>query len=148
MILLAPKSADPKRWQPAEAKFVEQTLAELAKTYTIDRTRIVVHGHEAGGSLAYVVGFGDTEMIRGIAPVAAPMPQLAAVPDNDPLHRLAFYIATASKSPFAPVVDAGIKRLREAKYPLAVLELGEQPRYLDNEELAQLLRWIDSLDRL
>jgi hypothetical protein len=76
------------------------------------------------------------------------MPQFAALPDNDPLHRLAFFIATATKSPFAPVVDAGIKRLREAKFPLTVKDLGEQPRYLNDDELGQLVRWIDSLDRL
>ncbi len=148
LILLAPKSADPTRWQPAEAKFVGQTLAEVLKTYQVDRTRVVVHGQEAGGSLSYLVAFADPDTIRGVAPVSAPMPQVAALPDNDPLHRLAFFIATASKGPFAPVVDAGVKRLREAKFPVTVKDLGEQPRYLNDEELGQLIRWIDSLDRL
>jgi serine protease Do len=148
LILLAPKSADPTRWIPAEAKFVQQTLAEVLKTYQVDRTRIIVHGQEAGGALSYLVAFGDTDAIRGVAPISAPMPQFATLPDNDPLHRLAFFIATASKGPFAPAVDAGIKRLREAKFPVTVKELGEQPRYLNDEELSQLLRWLDSLDRL
>jgi poly(3-hydroxybutyrate) depolymerase len=148
LILLAPKSADPTRWLPGEAKFVQQTLAEVLKTYQVDRTRIVVHGQEAGGSLSYIVAFGDTDAVRGVAPVSAPMPQFAALPDNDPLHRLAFFIATASKGPFAPAVDAGVKRLREAKFPVTVKDLGEQPRYLSDEELAQFLRWLDSLDRL
>ncbi|HEY1784974.1 MAG TPA: PDZ domain-containing protein, partial [Pirellulales bacterium] len=148
LILLAPKSADPTRWIPAEAKFVQQTLAEVLKTYQVDRTRIVVHGQEAGGALSYLVAFGDPDSIRGVAPVSAPMPQFSTPPDNDPLHRLAFFIATASKGPFAPAVDAGIKRLREAKFPVTVKDLGEQPRYLNDEELGQFLRWLDSLDRL
>ncbi len=148
LILLAPKSADPTRWQPDEAKFVRQTLDELLKTYSVDRTRIVVHGQEVGGSLSYVVAFADTDVIRGVAAVSAPMPRMASLPDNDPLHRLAFYVATASKSPAAPLIEAGVKRLREAKFPVTVNDLGEQPRYLNDDELNRLVRWIDTLDRL
>ena len=148
LILLAPRSADPTRWQATEAAFVQQTLAELLKTYQVDRTRIIVHGQEAGGSLGYLVAFGDSDLIRGVAPVSAPLPRMAAVPDNDPVHRLAFYIAGASKTPFAPLVEAGVKRLREAKFPVTFKDLGEQSRYLNDDELGELMRWIDTLDRL
>src|SRR5205085_2529676 len=51
LILLAPKAADPNKWQPTEAAFVRKTLDEVVKTYNIDKSRIVVHGHEGGGAL-------------------------------------------------------------------------------------------------
>jgi poly(3-hydroxybutyrate) depolymerase len=148
LILLAPQSADPTRWQPGEAEFVQQTLAEVLKTYSVDRTRIVVHGQDVGGSLGYLVAFGEASPVTGVAVVSSPMPRMAAMPDNDPVHRLAFYVADASKSAVAPSVEAGVKRLREAKFPVTVKDLGEQPRYLDAAELDQLVRWIDTLDRL
>jgi hypothetical protein len=32
-------------------------------------------------------------------------------------------------------------------YPVTVKDLGEQPGYLNDEQLAELARWIDTLDR-
>jgi poly(3-hydroxybutyrate) depolymerase len=148
LILLAPKSADPARWQPAEARFVRQALDEVLKTYRVDASRVVVFGQEVGGSLGYVVAFGNTDVVRGVATIASPMPLRIAVPDNDPVHRLAFYTATAAKAPFATLIDAGVKRLREAKFPVTVKEIGDQPRNLTDDELSELVRWIDTLDRL
>ena len=60
------------------------------------------------------------------------------------MHRLAFYVADAAKNPTATVIEAGVERLREAKFPVTVKELGEQPRYLDAARLGGLM----SLDRL
>ena len=34
------------------------------------------------------------------------------------------------------------------KYPVTLNGLGEQPRPLNADELAELIRWIDTLDRL
>src|SRR4029079_8366045 len=55
LILLAPRSADPARWHPSETKFVRRTLEELMKTHKVDTQRIVTHGQQAGGAMAYVI---------------------------------------------------------------------------------------------
>jgi len=34
------------------------------------------------------------------------------------------------------------------KVPVTLKDLGEQPRYLNADELAELARWIDMLDRI
>ncbi len=34
------------------------------------------------------------------------------------------------------------------KYPVTVQNVGEQGRYLTPDEIAQLVRWFDTLDRL
>ena len=147
-ILLAPKGADKARWQPTEARFVRRALEELQKNYTTDPARVVIHGHQGGGAMAYLVGLLNPDVFRAIAAVDAPLPRLAQVPASDPTHRLAFYTTLASKSENAAAVEATIKKLREAKYPVTVVEIGEQARYLTAEEMAELVRWFDALDRL
>ncbi|HEX3726971.1 MAG TPA: PDZ domain-containing protein [Pirellulales bacterium] len=147
-ILLAPSSAERDEWRPTEARFVRRVLDELMKKYTVDPARIVVHGHEGGGALAYLVGLSNYEVIRGIAAVDAPLPRLVQPPDTDPVHRLAIYTTLATKSQVSAAVEAGIKRLRALKYPVTVKQVGEQGRYLTPEELEELVRWCDTLDRL
>ena len=39
-------------------------------------------------------------------------------------------------------------RLRTEKYPVTLKDLGPAPRPLSADELAELARWIDSLDRI
>ncbi len=148
LILLAPKSSDPTRWQPTEARFVRRVLDNVMKNYATDPARIVVHGHEGGGAMAYLVGLSNLDVIRAVAAVEAPLPRVAQLPETNPVERLAFYTTLSTKSEIAPAVDAGIKRLREMKYPVTVHNVGDQGRYLTTEELEQLVRWFDSLDRL
>ena len=71
LILVAPKSADATRWMPGEAALVDRLLAEVVSTYNVDPARIVVHGHEAGGSLAFLAAFRNRQMIRAVAAVEA-----------------------------------------------------------------------------
>ncbi len=146
LILLAPKSADPALWRPTEMEFIRKTLDNITSTYNVDPSRVVVHGHQGGASMAYLVGFNHRDVIRAVAAVDG---QFAGRPtDNDPLQRLAFYITTAKRSRFARRIDAGIRRLKSMKYPVTVVDQGEEGRYLTDLELAGLVRWIDSLDRL
>jgi hypothetical protein len=80
--------------------------------------------------------------------VDAPLPRLSQFPQPDPVNRQAFYTTLATNSEQAALVEAGIERLRQLKYPVIVQEIGEQARYLTAEELEGLARWIDSLDRI
>jgi serine protease Do len=147
-ILLAPKSGDPIRWQPTELGFVRRAADAVAKTYSIDPTRIAVHGHQAGATMAYLFGVTNVELVRAVAAVDAPLPRLSQFPQPDPVNRQAFYTTLATNSEQAALVEAGIERLRQLKYPVIVQEIGEQARYLTAEELEGLARWIDSLDRI
>ena len=146
-ILLAPKSSDRTKWQPTEARFVRRVLDQVTKSYTTDPARIVVHGHEGGGALAYLVGLSNADVVRAVAAVDAPLPRLIQPPETDPVHRLAIYSTLATKSELAMFVEAGIKRFRDLKYPVTVKDVGEQARYLTGDELTELVRWFDALDR-
>ncbi len=147
-ILLAPEASDPSAWRPPDVRIVRRLLDEIIKDYHVDPTRIVVHGHEGGGSLAYLFGMANADVVRAIAVVDAPLPRLLQPPEPDPINRVAIYTTLATKSPITDAVTAGIERLRALKYPLTVHEVGEQGRYLTSDEMAQLVRWFDTLDRL
>ncbi len=148
LILLAPKSADPTRWAPSESAFIRRFMAEIARNYTIDPARIVIHGQEAGGAMAYVVAFANRNAVRGVAVVDAPLPTLTLPPESNPVERLAFYTTRPAKAPFVGQLDAGVKKLRDLKFPVTVVEVDDASRYLTADELAGLIRWIDTLDRL
>jgi serine protease Do len=147
LILLAPQSADPQKWLPTEVEFVQKTIDDVLARYNVDRTRIVVHGYKAGGAMAYLVAFNQRALVRGVAVVDAPIPVRAQVPANDPVERLAIYSAAAGRSQLAAGIKAGLKRLTDAKYPVTEIAL-DASRNLNEAELADLVRWIDALDRI
>lgn len=148
LILLAPQSTDPTKWLPTETRFVRRALDSAMKAYSVDPARVVVHGQEGGGTLAYIVAFVNLDVVRAVAAVDAPLPRVSQLPQPDPLRRLAFYTTLSAGSPQTIFIEAGIERLREAKYPVTVQDLGETTRPLNGEELESLVRWFDSLDRL
>ncbi len=148
LILLAPKSADPNRWQPTENSYIRRMMKEVAQNYRLDPMRIVAHGRQAGGGMAYIVGFANRDAIRAVAAVDATVPALAEAPENNPVQRLAFYTTEPPGLPATSPLLAGIKRLRELKFPVTVQSVSAPGQPLTDEELSALARWIDTLDRL
>lgn len=148
LILLAPAAANKAKWEPTEAAFVRKAIDDVLGRYHVDRTRIVVHGYQGGAAMAYLVAFGHREVVRAVAAVDSPLPQRTAPPANDPINRLAFYIASSKKSDQAERLAAEAKKLSDLLFPVTQKSLGEEARYLTPEELAELARWIDTLDRI
>jgi hypothetical protein len=64
------------------------------------------------------------------------------------VQRFALFFWTASESPFAERIGGAVKVLREKKLPVTERELGKMPRVLSAEEISELARWVDSLDRI
>ncbi len=147
LIFVAPKSTDPSRWQRTDTEYLRKLLDSVAATYTVDRSRVVVHGQEAGGAMAYTIAWRNRELIRGVAVVNAPLPRKRSVPPNDPVHRLAVYSAKGAQAVSLTRIDLGVSKLREARYPVTVVNLSDETHYLNADELADLARWIDALDR-
>ncbi|NQT37371.1 MAG: PDZ domain-containing protein, partial [Planctomycetes bacterium] len=145
LILLAPKAADPASWKPTELTLVGKLLDEVVAGYTVDAARIVAGGRQGGGRLAYRVALEKRDLVRGVATVDAAATGRPS--ELDAIHRLAFYLATSEKSDAAKTNTAAAKRLREMKYPVTAKDLGEAPRALEDDERAELARWIDMLDR-
>jgi serine protease Do len=146
LIVLAPKPPA-GRWQPSDVRVIGEALDVLAKTHAIDPARTIVHGYETGGSLGYLFAFTQPGAVSGVAAVASPLTPRLPLPDNDPENRLAVYSAASGSESLRAAIDAGLARIKAAKFPLTVRNLGNTQRYLNADELAELVRWIDTLDR-
>lgn len=147
LIVIAPQSADEQRWDPTEIDFVRKAIEEVQRTYTIDPTRIVLHGYQAGGSMAYYVAMMHRDLVRGVAPVAAPFPMRLGRPSTDPVQPLMIFSVASEKSDAALRIAAGERLLVQAAFPVASRVLDGTERYLNEQELDELARWIDTLDR-
>jgi len=128
--------------------FIHKTLDDTIGKYNVDPTRIVTHGYQAGAAMAYMMAFAHRDVVRAVAAVDAGLPARARVAPNDPVERLAIHTTFTKKSKLAEGIKAAMKRLEQMKYPVISKELDGDARYLNDEELAELVRWIDTLDRL
>jgi pimeloyl-ACP methyl ester carboxylesterase len=146
LILIAPKAAAPAKWTPGELGLVERLLGQVIEKYDVDPARVVVCGQDSGGALAFAAAFRDREIIRAVAAVdAVPAGQ---TPENEPPYRLAVYSASAHNSRLARSIETSVAAMRKMKVPVTTKNLGEATRALTTDELAELARWIDMLDRI
>ncbi len=148
-ILVVPKSEDNSKWVPAkELPFAAKLLAELRDAYRIDDTRIVAAGYRAGAAMALALAGNQRELIRAVALVDSPA-IAARPPEHDPSHPLAFFITSAKDGRAKPEqVQQAAKAIRDMQYPVTIVDQGETGRELNDNELGQLIRWADSLDRI
>ena len=77
------------------------------RSYSIDPTRVVLHGYQAGGAMAYYVAFLHRDVARGVVPVAAPLPTRLGKPATDPVQPLAVYSVSSEKSDVADRIGPG-----------------------------------------
>jgi predicted esterase len=151
IILVCPQSDDNVRgWTPGEADFVTQAVRSVASTYTVDMRRIVAHGMSKGGEMSFYLGFHARTLIHGVATVAAhlsgnPREKIA----NQPLS---FFLVVGGKDPQKPAVIETKDTLLRFKYPVSYREPALGVEYIDGKTglptLEELVRWIDSLDRI
>lgn len=146
LILVAPKAANAARWTPPELDFIRKVVDSVRATYATDANRVVAAGSELGGQIAYVLAFANPDLVRGVAAIDAPLS--GRVVETDPAHPLAIYTTKTQQGRTAAAIATGIDRLQKLKFPVTVHDLGETGRDLSADELAEMVRWVDSLDRL
>ena len=110
----------------------------LISKYHIDRTRIVAQGSQAGGAMAWLTALNHRDLIRAVAPFDTAMPARAQVAANDPIERLAIYIAYPKNSKLDDRIRAEVKRLETMKYPVQVQELEDDAKQLTEDRTQQL----------
>jgi serine protease Do len=148
LIVLAPVSAAADKWQATETEFVKKTIDDCVANYNIDPARIAVYGFQTGGSMAYLVGVEQVERVRAIIAIDALPPPRTKLAGNDPINRLAFFLGQAEKSAAAAGLKQLISILQAAKFPVTQKAFADQPRDLNDDELRELARWLDALDRI
>ncbi len=148
LILLAPQPENPRRWTSLEIEFIRKAMDDIVAHYSIDSARVVVHGYLAGAAMAYHVAFGNRELCRAVAPVGAPLPMRIGVPMTDPVLPMSVYSCSSASSKAAEQIQAGQQKLQQRAFPVIVVALPDPERYLNSKELAEMIRWIDTLDRI
>jgi predicted esterase len=133
-------------WIPSDADYVVEATRSVASTYTIDRRRVVAHGMGVGGQMAIYLGFSQRDLVRGVATTGAAVSQ---VKDNQRNLRLSFYLAGGGVDPIIKSIAESRVKLAEKHYPVVYREIPDRGReYLEEAQLRELVRWIDSLDKL
>jgi predicted esterase len=145
IILVGPQSESESGWTPSEADFVQTAVREVMARYTIDPQRVVAHGMGIGGQMACYLGFNARELFHGVAAVGA---VVTNAKDNVPSQRLSFYLTGGDRDPLIKAIAESRTKLVERKIPVYYRELTNRGReYLEDAVLAELVRWIDSLDK-
>jgi poly(3-hydroxybutyrate) depolymerase len=147
IILAAPKSENKTGWVASENGVVTDVARDVMSQYTIDKRRVVAHGMGVGGQFAFYLGFHDRDLVRGVAVTGAALANQAK--EKVPNQPLAFFLQAGGKDPLKDSMEDSRAKLLEQKYPVVYREdkdAGHQ--YLDDKALDELVRWIDSLDRL
>jgi serine protease Do len=145
IIMIGPVSQNEGGWIPSEADAVLAATNEVLERYTIDRQRIVAHGMGLGGQMALYLAFNHRDLFRAAATVGAVVTQ---VKDNSAGQRLSFFLAAGSLDPLLQGIRDSRTKLAEAHYPALFREVPNRGReYLDDDQLQELARWIDTLDR-
>ena len=153
IIMVGPKSENEAGWVGSESEFVQEATRAVMTNYTIDRRRVVAHGMGVGGQMAFYLGFAARDLVRGVATIGS---VLGSNPkERVPNQPLAFYLAVGEKDPICQAVKASKEKLTEHRYPVNYNELkAKGHQYYDLEEkegrdaFEELMRWIDSLDRI
>jgi serine protease Do len=151
LIMVVPKTDNERGWTQGESEFVLEAIKAATDAYTIDKQRVVAHGMGLGGEMAYYLGFHARNVIRGVATVGA---ALTSNPREKVANQpLAFYLVAGGKDPLKDAIKESKDKLTEHKYPVIhreVEDMGHQ--YIDGRAgakvMTELIRWIDSLDRI
>jgi len=146
-IIIGPQSKTGNEWVATETEGVVQTINQALQPYTIDRSRIAVHGMGNGGSMALYLAFNARDLVRGCCVSGAVLPGNAK--ENLPNQPLAFYIVAGDKDPLVKEIKETNDKLKAKKFPTIYKELkafGKE--YLDQPTLQEICAWLDSLDRI
>ncbi|MCS7016152.1 MAG: PDZ domain-containing protein [Gemmatales bacterium] len=148
LILYAPKAENPTGWLTSESDAIVQDIRHLVSQYRIDPQRIVAHGLGNGGSFALYLAFDARELIRGALVIGGPI--ASRIPDYDPGEPLSIYYIAGARDPEIEALRNGLRELQRRNYPCLYRELPEHGTGYPTESrlLDELMRWIDTLDRL
>jgi S1-C subfamily serine protease len=147
IIVVGPQTDNPDGWTPGDSEFVQEAVKAATDGYTIDKRRVVAHGMGIGGQMAIYLGFHNRALFRGVATSGAAL-------DGNPKERvpnqpLSFFLVAGQKDPLAPAVKATKDKLAENHFSVIHREMPEiGHEYMTRDVLKELIRWIDSLDRM
>lgn len=149
LILVAPLPAEASGFNPNDLVGARQIIDQFLKTYRIDQNRVIVHGFAAGGRFAAALAYNNREEIRGLALASSLL--AAPPPENHPNYPFRFFFSYPDIGVARDRVETVAKVLREMKYAVTLQTTkasGRTAQYPQADAIAELARWVDSLDRI
>ena len=146
-ILIGPQAKNGVDWVANETEELTQTIQQAVAGFTIDRSRVVVHGMGNGGSMAMYLAFNARDLIRAAVVSGAVLNGNAK--DNLPNQPLSFYVVAGDKDPLIKEIKDTNEKLKAKKFPVIFRELKDFGKeYLDQKTLTEICNWLDALDRI
>jgi serine protease Do len=147
-IVYAPKTENPTGWLTSDSDAIVQDLRHILSQYRVDPQRIVAHGLGNGGSFALYLAYDARDLIRGVVTVGAAL--ASRIPDYDPGQPLAVFCIAGGRDPEIEALRNVPRELQRRHYPVLYRELPEHGTGYptDGRLLEEIVRWLDSLDRL
>ncbi len=147
MIVLAPKAEKLGGWTLNESQAIADAIKQFQETYSVDPRRIVLHAFSSAGTIAFHTAFKERELIRGVAVAGASL--AVRPPDNTPLYRLQILLNCGDKDGVFKRVQNTVRGLKSLKYPVTnQVGKGREHKYPPANEVNEIARWADSLDRI
>ena len=147
VILVGPASKSRAGWVASEIEEVLQEVRGVLTDYTIDANRVVAHGMGNGGGMAFALGFAARDFFSGVATVGAGFG--GTVKDVNPAEPLALFVAGGERDPLFADIKASAERFKDKGYGVLFRPIPEFGKdYLPAGTLAELMAWIDALDRV
>jgi S1-C subfamily serine protease len=145
LVLVMPQSQNADGWIASEADAVIRSVRDAMKTFSVDPLRVVAHGMGVGGQMALHLGMNNRDLVRGVATVGA-VP--TTIKDNIANQRLAFWLASGELDPLVKNISEARTKLAEKRYSAMFVEIPNRGReYLEDRQVRDLVRWIDTLDK-
>jgi serine protease Do len=148
LLIVAPTPSEAAGFNPNDLVGVRQILEHFVTTYRVDKNRIVVHGFSLSGAFASEFALENREQVRGLALASGLL--AGAPPDGHPNFPMRFFLSCAEGGQMAERMRRGAQFLRRIKFSVTLQTTPgrDRPTYLADDEVAELARWIDILDRI
>jgi S1-C subfamily serine protease len=146
LIVVGPLTEQEGGWTPSDTELVLEALRDVSSHYTVDKNRTVAAGSGNGGQMAFNLAFKARDVFRG---VMAHWAVLTEPLDNVAGQRLAFFLCAGDRDPILKAIGQTRTRLVEHRFPVLYREFKDRGRQdLDDNAFAEVIRWIETLDRL
>lgn len=146
-IIMGPTSTNAEGWVASETEGVMHDVKAVMGEFTIDKTRVIAHGMGSGGEMAFYLGFNARDTFRGVATVGAVLG--TAPKENVANQPLSFFVAGGDKDPAIKDIELSKTLLAEKRFPVVFRKMQDAGKeYFDVKTFEDMLKWMDSLDRL
>jgi serine protease Do len=147
LLIVAPLPGDGPAFNANDLVGAWRVVENMIKEYRVDPNRLAVHSFLGGVPFAAVFAFENHEHVRGLA-LASSILQVSP-PEAHPNYPFRFFFSIGEGDRRQELLNRGIEVLHEMKFAVTVQKMSAQGRsYLDADQVAELARWIDSLDRI